>query len=197
MPAGKITKEICKFWIFLGYCEKRTYQFILVLVRPSVIHPSYSYTYTYSRYFYELYDKGGGSQIPDLKAVIPEVKSKVLSGSSLVFSGLVPTHQRLESSRAYLVARSLGAEVTQDLTDNTTHLVAVRSGTSGLVCAGVDVKLFVIITLLFINKSVLLNRECSFFIFTHSTLTQRHFGILFVCYLPTTKIASRRSFIIS
>lgn len=70
----------------------------------------------------------GGKQIPDLKVVIPEVKGKVLEGTSLVFSGLVPTHQRLETSRAYLVARSLGAEVTQDFTDNTTHLVAVRSG---------------------------------------------------------------------
>lgn len=70
----------------------------------------------------------GRKQIPDLKVVIPEVKGKVLEGTSLVFSGLVPTHQRLETSRAYLVARSLGAEVTQDFTENTTHLVAVRSG---------------------------------------------------------------------
>lgn len=79
-------------------------------------------------HFYDLYDKMGRKQIPDLKVVIPEVKGKVLEGTSLVFSGLVPTHQRLETSRAYLVARSLGAEITQDFTDNTTHLVAVRSG---------------------------------------------------------------------
>ncbi|XP_063540662.1 RNA polymerase II subunit A C-terminal domain phosphatase isoform X2 [Cydia strobilella] len=80
--------------------------------------------------FYEVYDKMDGKQIPDLKTVIPEVKSKVLEGATLVFSGLVPTHQRLETSRAYLVARSLGAEVTQDFTEKTTHLVAVRSGTA-------------------------------------------------------------------
>ncbi|XP_047996673.1 RNA polymerase II subunit A C-terminal domain phosphatase isoform X2 [Leguminivora glycinivorella] len=80
--------------------------------------------------FYELYDKMDGKQIPDLKTIIPEVKSKVLEGASLVFSGLVPTHQRLETSRAYLVARSLGAEVTQDFTEKSTHLVAVRSGTA-------------------------------------------------------------------
>ncbi|XP_068620223.1 RNA polymerase II subunit A C-terminal domain phosphatase isoform X2 [Battus philenor] len=82
------------------------------------------------RHFYDLYEKMGKKQIPDLKSVIPEVKSKVLAGTSLVFSGLVPTHQRLETSRAYLVARSLGADITQDLTENTTHLVAVRSGTA-------------------------------------------------------------------
>lgn len=66
--------------------------------------------------------------IPDLKYIIPEVKSQVLAGSSLVFSGLVPTHQRLETSRAYQVAKTLGAEVTQDFTDKTTHLVAMRAG---------------------------------------------------------------------
>lgn len=80
------------------------------------------------REFYNIYDSMGKYQIPDLKFIIPEVKSKVLAGASLVFSGLVPTHQRLETSRAYQVARSLGAEVTQDFTDKTTHLVAVRSG---------------------------------------------------------------------
>ncbi|XP_072942509.1 RNA polymerase II subunit A C-terminal domain phosphatase isoform X1 [Epargyreus clarus] len=82
------------------------------------------------KHFYDLYDNMGDKQIPDLKCVIPDVKSEVLAGTSLVFSGLVPTHQRLETSRAYLVAKSLGADVTQDYTENTTHLVAVRSGTA-------------------------------------------------------------------
>ncbi|CAF4914030.1 unnamed protein product [Pieris macdunnoughi] len=81
-------------------------------------------------HFYDMYEKMGNNHIPDLKFIIPEVKSEVLANSSLVFSGLVPTHQKLETSRAYLVAKSLGAEVTQDLTDRTTHLVAVRSGTA-------------------------------------------------------------------
>lgn len=75
-----------------------------------------------------MYESMGKYQIPDLKYIIPEVKSKVLAGASLVFSGLVPTHQRLETSRAYQVAKSLGADVTQDFTVNSTHLVAVRSG---------------------------------------------------------------------
>ncbi|RVE44889.1 hypothetical protein evm_010436 [Chilo suppressalis] len=82
------------------------------------------------KHFYDLYEQTGGKQIPDLKTIIPEVKSKVLSGTSLVFSGLVPTHQRLETSRAYQVARSLGARVTQDYTEGSTHLVAVRAGIS-------------------------------------------------------------------
>lgn len=82
----------------------------------------------FCRHFYDLYEQNKSNQIPDLKVIIPEVKSKVLGGMSLVFSGLVPTHQRLQTSRAYQVARSLGAEVTQDFTENTTHLVAVRAG---------------------------------------------------------------------
>ncbi|CAH0590155.1 unnamed protein product [Chrysodeixis includens] len=82
------------------------------------------------KHFYEHYDKMGKNQIPDLKTIIPEVKCEVLAGTSLVFSGLVPTHQRLETSRAYQVAKSLGAEVTQDYTNKTTHLVAVRAGTA-------------------------------------------------------------------
>ncbi|XP_077294856.1 RNA polymerase II subunit A C-terminal domain phosphatase Fcp1 [Arctopsyche grandis] len=80
--------------------------------------------------FYEMYDSMEAGLVPDLKTVIPEVKSKVLAGTSLVFSGLVPTHQKLEHSRAYMVAQSLGAEVTQDFTERTTHLVAVRPGTA-------------------------------------------------------------------
>ncbi|XP_026470896.1 RNA polymerase II subunit A C-terminal domain phosphatase-like isoform X2 [Ctenocephalides felis] len=79
--------------------------------------------------FYRLYDKENAT-LPDLKVVIPAVKKKVLDGLHLVFSGLVPTHVKLEHSKAYMVAKSLGATVTQDLTNTTSHLVAVRSGTA-------------------------------------------------------------------
>lgn len=80
--------------------------------------------------FYEEFDRMESGEVPDLKRVIPEVRSRVLKGTKLVFSGLVPTHIKLEQSKAYQVARSLGAEVTQDLEDDTTHLVAVRPGTA-------------------------------------------------------------------
>ncbi|XP_049963662.1 RNA polymerase II subunit A C-terminal domain phosphatase [Schistocerca serialis cubense] len=84
---------------------------------------------TIHRSFYELYDESPG-EMPDLKNVIPYVRRKVLAGTYLVFSGLVPTHVPLERSRAYQVAVQLGAVVTPDLTDYTTHLVAVRPGTA-------------------------------------------------------------------
>lgn len=47
----------------------------------------------------------------------------------MVFSRLVPNQLKLEQSKAYLIAKSLGANVTQRLTDETTHLVAATSGT--------------------------------------------------------------------
>ncbi|KAG5306139.1 CTDP1 phosphatase, partial [Acromyrmex insinuator] len=65
-----------------------------------------------------------------LRDIIPRVRSQVLKGLCLTFSGLIPTHQKLHQSRAYKVARAFGAEVTQDLTEKTTHLVAIRKGTA-------------------------------------------------------------------
>lgn len=80
--------------------------------------------------FYEEYDRMESGEVPDLKKVIPTVRSHVLNGTNLVFSGLVPTHIKLEQSKAYQVAKSLGANVTQNLEENTTHIVAVRPGTA-------------------------------------------------------------------
>ena len=67
----------------------------------------------------------------DLKTVIPYVKRKVLKGTVLVFSGIVPTHIPLRKSKAFMVARSLGAEIHEEIDKNkTTHLVAARVGTA-------------------------------------------------------------------
>lgn len=48
-----------------------------------------------------------------LRDIIPRVRSQVLKGLCLTFSGLIPTHQKLNQSRAYKVARAFGAEITQ------------------------------------------------------------------------------------
>lgn len=82
--------------------------------------------------YYEAYDavKDKEGAIPDLKVIIPDVKQKVLKGCNLVFSGLVPSHIPLHQSRAYMVAISLGATVSADVSANCTHLVAARPGTA-------------------------------------------------------------------
>ncbi|XP_043468210.1 RNA polymerase II subunit A C-terminal domain phosphatase [Leptopilina heterotoma] len=61
--------------------------------------------------------------------VILKVRAKVLQGLTLTFSGIIPIHQKLHQSRAYKVAQAFGAQVTQDLMDETTHLVAMKPGT--------------------------------------------------------------------
>jgi len=76
---------------------------------------------------YKLY--GDDVEVPDMKRIIPMYRSKILAGKKLVFSGLVPTPVPLTESRAYKVARLLGAEVTENIKPDSTHLVAVRQGT--------------------------------------------------------------------
>ncbi|KFB46902.1 hypothetical protein ZHAS_00014910 [Anopheles sinensis] len=78
--------------------------------------------------FYSEYDRS--KAISDLKQLIPRVKAKVLVGTRLCFSGLIPNNVKLEQSKAYQIARGLGAVVTQNLEPTTTHLVAVTIGTS-------------------------------------------------------------------
>lgn len=79
------------------------------------------------RKFYEKYDDS--QEIPDLKQLIPKLKAEILVGVSIVFSGLVPNVLKLEHSRPYLIAKNLGAGVTENITDKTTHVVAATSGT--------------------------------------------------------------------
>lgn len=61
--------------------------------------------------FYTTLDQGNGRK--SLRDIIPRVRSQVLKGLCLTFSGLIPTHQKLHQSRVYKVARAFGAEVTQ------------------------------------------------------------------------------------
>ncbi|XP_033254090.1 RNA polymerase II subunit A C-terminal domain phosphatase-like [Drosophila miranda] len=77
--------------------------------------------------FYAIYDET--MEIPDLKIIVPKIRCEVLRGKNLVFSGLVPTQMRLEQSRAYFIAKSLGAEVQPNISKESTHLVAVNAGT--------------------------------------------------------------------
>ncbi|KAH8339952.1 hypothetical protein KR067_003359 [Drosophila pandora] len=77
--------------------------------------------------FYAIYDET--MEIPDLKIIVPKIRCEVLRNQNLVFSGLVPTQMKLEQSRAYFIAKSLGAEVQGNIGKETTHLVAVNAGT--------------------------------------------------------------------
>lgn len=77
--------------------------------------------------FYKLYNET--NEIPDLKELIPKLKSEVLIGISITFSGLVPNNVKIEYSRPYLIATTLGAKVSNEISEETTHLVAASTGT--------------------------------------------------------------------
>lgn len=69
------------------------------------------------------------NEIPDLKELIPKLKSEVLVGIAITFSGLVPNNVKIEYSRPYLIAKNLGAKVSNEISEETTHLVAASMGT--------------------------------------------------------------------
>ena len=85
--------------------------------------------------YFVMYDdnlkkKESRSPVPDMKCVLPYVRRKVLEKIHIVFSGVVPTNVPLDKSKPYLVAKSLGANISNKVTEKTTHLIAARLGTT-------------------------------------------------------------------
>ncbi|XP_063041823.1 RNA polymerase II subunit A C-terminal domain phosphatase isoform X2 [Engraulis encrasicolus] len=72
---------------------------------------------------------------PDMRKIVPELKGRVLAGTTVVFSGLYPTNYPMERTREFYHARALGARIARSLVltpkepDSTTHLIAARAGT--------------------------------------------------------------------
>ncbi|XP_060721947.1 RNA polymerase II subunit A C-terminal domain phosphatase isoform X1 [Tachysurus vachellii] len=87
----------------------------------------------YSRY--DAYLRGDCSDTPDIRKIIPELKSSSLAGTNIVFSGLYPTNYPMERTRESYHAKALGAKISKSLVlsakdpDLTTHLIAARAGT--------------------------------------------------------------------
>ncbi|KAL7381473.1 hypothetical protein ABVT39_006175 [Epinephelus coioides] len=92
------------------------------------IHAEY-----YARY--EAYLRKEESEMPDIRKIVPELKSKTLEGTTIVFSGLYPTNYPMERTREYYHAKALGAMIGKNLVlsfqdpNRTTHLIAARAGT--------------------------------------------------------------------
>jgi hypothetical protein len=55
------------------------------------------------------------SNLPDVKKVLPMIKSRVLENCVITFSGVVPTGYDLKKQRCYLIAKSLGAKINEHL----------------------------------------------------------------------------------
>ncbi|KAI9707135.1 MAG: Carboxy-terminal domain (CTD) phosphatase [Candelina mexicana] len=68
--------------------------------------------------------------VPDVKLIMPRMKRSVLEGCVLVFSGLLPLGVDVFSSDIALQARRFGAQVHENITKRTTHVVAARNRTA-------------------------------------------------------------------
>nr|XP_012644362.2 RNA polymerase II subunit A C-terminal domain phosphatase isoform X1 [Microcebus murinus] len=88
--------------------------------------------------YYAKYDRYLNKEVeeaPDIRKIVPELKSKVLADVAIIFSGLHPTNFPIEKTREHYHATALGAKiVTQlvlspDAPDRATHLIAARPGT--------------------------------------------------------------------
>ncbi|XP_074470626.1 RNA polymerase II subunit A C-terminal domain phosphatase isoform X2 [Sebastes fasciatus] len=92
------------------------------------IHAEY-----YTRY--EAHLSKEASEMPDMRKIAPELKSKTLEGTTVVFSGLYPTNYPMERTREFYHAKALGAKIGKNLVlgsqdpSRTTHLIAARAGT--------------------------------------------------------------------
>jgi RNA polymerase II subunit A-like phosphatase len=73
--------------------------------------------------------------MPDLKQILPDIRRQVLQQISVCFSHLMPQGYPLEKHRATIIARAMGASVTQDLQIDdhgnclTTHVIAGKRTT--------------------------------------------------------------------
>lgn len=55
------------------------------------------------------------TDLPDLKRVIPMLKSRILENVVITFSGVVPTDYDLKKQKCYWMATSLGAKINEHL----------------------------------------------------------------------------------
>ncbi|XP_006913803.1 RNA polymerase II subunit A C-terminal domain phosphatase isoform X1 [Pteropus alecto] len=84
---------------------------------------------------YDRYLRGEAPEAPDIRKIVPELKSRVLADVAIIFSGLHPTNFPVEKTREHYHATALGAKIlTQlvldpDAPDRATHLIAARAGT--------------------------------------------------------------------
>ncbi|KAL7268033.1 CTD phosphatase Fcp1 [Rhizina undulata] len=68
--------------------------------------------------------------VPDITAIMPTMKRRALTGTVLVFSGVIPLGADVQSSDIAVWAKSFGAFVSEIVTSRVTHVIAARSRTA-------------------------------------------------------------------
>ncbi|GFS82711.1 RNA polymerase II subunit A C-terminal domain phosphatase [Nephila pilipes] len=88
--------------------------------------------------FYALLEKintDGVKTIPDLKEIVPSLRSGILKNVNIVFSSVIPTNCVPEDHHIWTLAESMGARVFKDLhfeksSKRTTHVISSKPGTA-------------------------------------------------------------------
>ena len=68
--------------------------------------------------------------VPDIKKVMPAVKMRVLSGVTIVFSGIIPLVADIQTADITTWAKTFGATITDKVTRDVTHVIAAELGTT-------------------------------------------------------------------
>jgi RNA polymerase II subunit A C-terminal domain phosphatase len=68
--------------------------------------------------------------VPDVKKVMPAMKMRVLSGVTLVFSGVLPLGTDVQNADIAVWAKTFGATITEKVGRGVTHVIAARPGTA-------------------------------------------------------------------
>lgn len=68
--------------------------------------------------------------VPDVKKVMPAMKMRVLSGVTIVFSGVLPLGTDVQNADIAVWAKTFGATITERVGKGVTHVIAARPGTA-------------------------------------------------------------------
>ena len=68
--------------------------------------------------------------VPDIKKIMPAMKMKVLSGVTIVFSGVIALGVDIQKVDLSIWAKTFGATITDKISREVTHVIAARPGTA-------------------------------------------------------------------
>lgn len=68
--------------------------------------------------------------VPDVKKLMPLMKQRILSSVKIVFSGVLPLGTDVQNADISIWAKTFGATITDKITRDVTHVIAVRPGTA-------------------------------------------------------------------
>lgn len=77
----------------------------------------------------QFFNKFAHSGTADVKMIVDERRRAVLSGASLVFSGLIPLGIPAHNFELWRLAVAFGANCSQSITAETTHVISIRNDT--------------------------------------------------------------------